>query len=421
MLIEVRIGIGKWKLKSIMAKLRREFKIYGNKIHKVPHLTLYGTFKCPKDKIKQVIECIESIGKRYSYLNFTIDGVDWVNGKKGKVIYFKIIPSEELKKFRLELAKELVKIVPHTKIWDKEFDREFLFHITLAYKLSDSEFNKIWSYMSDSTSILSKILSAFKPREIDKKLELKNFYLPTYGLRITLLSDKGRIICEYDLLQKRILSRKEALNLSEWKRTLKLFRIKAGMECAEAIKVRRRKTIFFIGDLHLDHANIIRYCSRPFSFYDVKEMNEVLIKNWNCTVNPDDKVYFLGDLAFGKKSKPAKFYLKHLNGDIILLKGSHDRGLEGTKEYEILQTGNHKFLILHNPDTKPIEWNDWVIHAHKHNNDIKAYPFINGKSKTINVSVELINYKPVSLDFLLSLDIDSIKRMDTINSKPIRW
>jgi calcineurin-like phosphoesterase family protein/2'-5' RNA ligase len=420
-MIEVRIGIGKWKLKSLMAELRNKFKIYGNKIHKVPHLTLYGTFKCPRDKIKQVIECIESIGKKYSYLNFTIDGFDWIDGEKGKVIYFKIIPSEDLKNFRLELAKELIKIVPETKVWDIKFDKEFLFHITLAYKLSDREFDKIWSYISGDVSLLNKFLSIFKSRKVNEKLKLKNFYLPMHGLRITFLSDRSRIISEYDLLQKRLLWRRDALNLVQWKNTLKLFRIKAGIESNKITQVKRRKTIFFIGDLHLDHANIIRYCSRPFSFYDVGEMNKVLVENWNKEVKNNDTIYFLGDMAFGRGSKPAKHYLKYLNGNVIFLAGCHDRGVENTKEYEILHYKKHKFLILHDPDSKPIEWNDWVIHGHKHNNDIKNYPFVNGETKTINVSAELINYRPISIDFLLSLDIDSIKRMDTIISEPIRW
>jgi hypothetical protein len=49
------------------------------------------------------------------------------------------------------------------------------------------------------------------------------------------------------------------------------------------------------------------------------------------------------------------------------------------------------------------------------------YPFINGGRKTMNVSAELTNYKLVSLEYLLSLDLDSIKRMRTIDSQPERW
>jgi len=48
------------------------------------------------------------------------------------------------------------------------------------------------------------------------------------------------------------------------------------------------------------------------------------------------------------------------------------------------------------------------------------YPFIDGRWKTINVSCELINYTPVDIDWILDRDIDTIRRMETINSEPVR-
>lgn len=51
---------------------------------------------------------------------------------------------------------------------------------------------------------------------------------------------------------------------------------------------------------------------------------------------------------------------------------------------------------------------------------MKNFPFINGERKTINVSAELVNCRPVSLDFILSQNLDSILRMDTIDSIPQR-
>jgi hypothetical protein len=36
------------------------------------------------------------------------------------------------------------------------------------------------------------------------------------------------------------------------------------------------------------------------------------------------------------------------------------------------------------------------------------------------MTVELIDYKPLNIDGLIELDLSTIKRMDTIKSKPIR-
>jgi calcineurin-like phosphoesterase family protein len=198
---------------------------------------------------------------------------------------------------------------------------------------------------------------------------------------------------------------------------------------APSVRLRQRfkthgikKSVYFVGDLHLDHTNIIRYCHRPFA--NVHIMNEILINNWGKSVKDKEIVYFLGDLAFGRNSRSAGYWLKHLPGKITFIKGSHDQGIRKFRNKKTIKHGKYTFVMLHDPAkiTRRIpKENTWIIHGHKHNNDIKNYPFINGEKKTINVSVELIDYKPVSLDFLLSLDLDSIARMDTIKSKPRRW
>jgi len=92
--------------------------------------------------------------------------------------------------------------------------------------------------------------------------------------------------------------------------------------------------------------------------------------------------------------------------------------LENTK---VLHVNGYDFLLIHNPSDRKTEWHGWVIHGHVHNHNMDNYPFINGERKTINVSAEVINYTPVSLRYLLSLDLDSIKRMRTIDSQPERW
>ena len=85
-------------------------------------------------------------------------------------------------------------------------------------------------------------------------------------------------------------------------------------------------TRYFTADLHLGHANIIRYSGRPFR--DAEHMNRALIDNWNDTVGPDDEVWILGDLALGRLDD-ALTLVASLRGSKTLLCGNHDRCWDG--------------------------------------------------------------------------------------------
>lgn len=157
--------------------------------------------------------------------------------------------------------------------------------------------------------------------------------------------------------------------------------------------------IFVTSDQHFDHANIIKYCNRPFS--DTEEMNKTLLHKWNNTVCNEDTVYFLGDLAFGTGSRPTDYWVKQLNGKIIFIKGSHDRSknINFLQNYK-LQYGKYIFFLVHDPAHAPKNWNGWIIYGHLHNH-APEYPFMNREKRTMNVSVELTNYKPVDMDEII--------------------
>ena len=58
---------------------------------------------------------------------------------------------------------------------------------------------------------------------------------------------------------------------------------------------------------------------RPWT--DPDEMDEEMVKRWNETVRPNDKVYHLGDVVINRK---ALKIMSRLNGDKVLIRGNHD-------------------------------------------------------------------------------------------------
>jgi calcineurin-like phosphoesterase family protein len=135
-------------------------------------------------------------------------------------------------------------------------------------------------------------------------------------------------------------------------------------------------------------------------------MNRTIVDNWNKTIRPEDVVYFLGDLVYGKSSRHPNYWLNKLNGNIEFIEGNHDkrvkRAMYPSAYNVVLKYGTWEFLLTHDPTIKPPEWDGWVIHGHKHNNDIENYPLINRKTKTINVAAEILDYKPMSFRELIT-------------------
>jgi calcineurin-like phosphoesterase family protein len=79
--------------------------------------------------------------------------------------------------------------------------------------------------------------------------------------------------------------------------------------------------IWFTADTHFGHANIIRYCNRPFP--TVEAMNDALIDRINALVKRDDTLYHLGDFAF-RTANPAAFRERICCKAIHLIMGNHD-------------------------------------------------------------------------------------------------
>jgi len=415
--IEFRFqGHAKYQLRELIREIAHKFRVKGATTYRpVPHVALFYGGPGIVD-IRKVCDAVEKVAKNYSLVPFEIDGFEWRDGEEGKVIAATINASPELKQLRQALAHELSHI---SSLHRFDAQPDFWFHTTIAFKDIDQKFDRIWHYLNTKE----------KP------------HINLYLMRITVLNRDRRIEEEYDLILKRWLDRRGALNKNLYHETENRRKELTGeSEPLEAKTplwhfIRRlfaKKHLYLVGDTHFDHENIIRYVGRPFQ--NVEEMNRTLIARWNSIVLPSDTVCFLGDMSFGRGSRPLRYWMNKLHGRIKIIKGGHDPDDESLEMLEFCELSHkrYRFLLIHSPDPddpdqterqkrKLEDWHGWIIHGHKHNNDVENYPFINGERKTINVSVELIDYRPLSIDRLMSLNIDSIKRLETLNSQPERW
>ena len=85
-------------------------------------------------------------------------------------------------------------------------------------------------------------------------------------------------------------------------------------------------SVFLVSDTHFGHLGVCKFMGpdgvtklRPWD--RPEEMDEEMVKRWNETVRPNDKVYHLGDVVINRKALKT---LSRLNGDKVLIKGNHD-------------------------------------------------------------------------------------------------
>lgn len=165
--------------------------------------------------------------------------------------------------------------------------------------------------------------------------------------------------------------------------------------------------IYFTSDLHLDHANIIKYCARPFG--SIGEMNAALIENWNARVGLGDVVYVIGDFALSSRERIAELRSK-LGGTIVLVRGNHDRSEKALRECGFddvcnelrLRLADQLLYLCHIPQYRnfgyaPFTPGEVHLCGHVHT-DWKRLGNI------INVGVDQWGFRPVTLAELLAAE-----------------
>ena len=195
--------------------------------------------------------------------------------------------------------------------------------------------------------------------------------------------------------------------------------------------------LFFSSDPHFGHANIIRFCGRPY--YDVESMNADLVERWNSVVGVGDDVYLLGDVALGVLGDSLE-WVSMLNGNITMVPGNHDRCWQGKQRKGGTGRGAYKEAGLHivdNPEPitladkrcllshfpyvgdkhdadrftqwRPVDKGAWLLHGHVHEKWRQ-------RGRQINVGVDAWGGYPVSVDSLSALIRDGAQ-----NLNPLQW
>lgn len=157
---------------------------------------------------------------------------------------------------------------------------------------------------------------------------------------------------------------------------------------------------FFTADLHLDHDNIRRHCNRPFT--SCEQMNDVIVRNWNCTITNRDTVYVLGDFAWKRHGH----FQSLLKGKKILIKGNHDKMSQDyyrnfTAVYDLhwLKIENQHVMLCHYAMRT---WRNkvhgsWHFYGHSHGT-LSEY----SDQYSCDVGVDVWDFRPVPWEVLVA-------------------
>ena len=174
---------------------------------------------------------------------------------------------------------------------------------------------------------------------------------------------------------------------------------------------------FFTSDHHFGHANIIRYCGRPYA--TVGEMNFDLTRRWNAVVAPGDHVWYLGDFAMGDSAKWPDF-VANLNGRISIVLGNHDAsretmldvGFDEVFDNVVVEVEGRKLWLNHYPPETKDERDHrgrrgLVRPKAPQSYDVALCGHVHEKwtvrDDVVNVGVDRWKFNPISLDMILAV------------------
>lgn len=169
--------------------------------------------------------------------------------------------------------------------------------------------------------------------------------------------------------------------------------------------------LYFIGDPHIGHANIIDYCNRDS--HSIEQMDMRFKDDWNHVVTEKDDIFVVGDFFFKMRNSDIKKYIEDLTYNrMYLVIGNHDeRGVLQAKYLRDYFTEiEDRFEIRVNDDELSYDfqtiildhypmmsWNHmhrgaWHLYGHVHTT--RQHP--NPNALEVGYDNDYINGKPIS-------------------------
>jgi len=102
--------------------------------------------------------------------------------------------------------------------------------------------------------------------------------------------------------------------------------------------------IYFTSDTHFGDDRLNLY-GRDLVCNDSKEMDQLIIDNWNKVITTEDTVYHLGDVAMSEEA--LRENLPKLNGKKILIKGNYDDKISDDVLNEYFDDVYENFKLTH--------------------------------------------------------------------------
>jgi|WetSurMetagenome_2_1015567.scaffolds.fasta_scaffold54229_2 2'-5' RNA ligase len=223
-----------WVEERIHREARRLHLKHERKRKLVSHITLFGPAKTKN--ARRVMSEVANIGKRYTFVPFQLNGFGKFLNNDANWFYIKVLPTIKLERLRHELAEALSrsdKTIANTCQNSDKGDK-FRFHSSIGKfdPKQKAKFEQLYEYANSKctiedfkknrASLFRKILNGLQAIFVGKTKGIDSINL--HLLRITVLGKRSRIQGEYDLILKKMLSRREALSKYWSKRTLNKFR-----------------------------------------------------------------------------------------------------------------------------------------------------------------------------------------------------